>query len=195
MTRFKDLFSKIAPGLFDKSKSTVAIVNKVRVEVFPSHHVSAMRGLDKVRLILSDESDYYPPFQQKEVRAVVEGYIGKPNSDPHIVFVSTPAAPGGLMQTIELEQNSLYYKHFFDYNYGLEGSQPIYSQQQIEKVKHSPDFGREFEGKYLGLIGNVFSPQSIENCQKISYNPLSVIPNCKVSIGIDPSFAAVSLVL
>ena len=75
LTLFKYLFSKVAD------------VNKVKVEVFPSHHVSTMRGLDKVRLILSDESDYYPPFQQKEVRAVVEGYIGKPNSDPHIIFV------------------------------------------------------------------------------------------------------------
>ena len=35
-----------------------------------------MRGLDNVKFILSDETDYYPPFQQKEVRAVIEGYIG-----------------------------------------------------------------------------------------------------------------------
>ena len=53
-----------------------------------------MRGLDNVKFIMSDESDFYPPFQQKEVRAVMEG----PNSDPHIVLVSTPKAPGGLMQ-------------------------------------------------------------------------------------------------
>ena len=31
---------------------------------------------------------------------MVEGYIGKPNSDPTIVLVSTPKAPGGLMQQI-----------------------------------------------------------------------------------------------
>jgi hypothetical protein len=41
-----------------------------------------MRGLTNLKFILSDETDFYPPFQQKEVRAVVEGYIGKPNSDP-----------------------------------------------------------------------------------------------------------------
>ena len=44
-----------------------------------------MRGLDNVKFIYCDESDFFPPFQQKEVRAVMEGYIGKPNSDPHIV--------------------------------------------------------------------------------------------------------------
>jgi hypothetical protein len=31
---------------------------------------------------------------------------------------------------------------------------------------------------------------AIDNCQKIEYNPDNVIPNCKVSIGIDPSFGS-----
>ena len=51
-----------------------------------------------------------PPFQQQEVRAVMEGYIGKPNSDPTIVMVSTPRAPGGLMQQIELEPQTWWCK-------------------------------------------------------------------------------------
>jgi hypothetical protein len=118
---------------------------------------------------MSDESDYYPPFQQKEVRAVMEGYIGKPNSDPHIVLVSTPKAPGGLMQQIELEQDSLYHKLFFDYHFGLEGPYPIYSQKQIDKARLSPEFPREYELQYLGLVGNVFSQTSIESCQKIEH--------------------------
>jgi flagellar basal body rod protein FlgC len=105
--------------LFDRTQSTVAIINGVKVEAFPSHHVDTMRGLDNVKFILSDETDYYPPFQQTEVRAVMEGYIGKPNSDPTIVMVSTPKAPGGLMQQIELEPDSLYHKLFFDYTYIL----------------------------------------------------------------------------
>jgi hypothetical protein len=49
-----------------------------------------MRGLDNVKFIMSDESDYYPLFQQKEVRAVMEGYIGKPNSNSTVILVSTP---------------------------------------------------------------------------------------------------------
>jgi hypothetical protein len=57
-----------------------------------------MRGFDNVKFIISDESDYYPLFQQREVRAVMEGYIGKPNSIPTIVLVSTPKVPMGLMQ-------------------------------------------------------------------------------------------------
>ena len=129
IARFKGLLSNIFER--DRTQSTVAYLNGVRVEAFPSHHVDTMRGLTDVKWILSDESDMYPPFQQREVRAVMEGYIGKPNSDPHIVLVSTPKAPGGLMQQIEQEEGSLYHKLFFDYHYGLEGPYPIYSEEQI----------------------------------------------------------------
>jgi hypothetical protein len=34
--------------------------------------------------------------------------------------------------------------------------------------------GREYELQYLGLVGNVFSQSSIENCQKIEYNPQNI---------------------
>jgi hypothetical protein len=149
-----------------------------------------MRGLTDVKFILSDESDMYPLFQQREARAVMEGYVGKPNSDPHIVLVSTPKAPGGLMQQIELEQDSLYYKLKFDYRYGLEGPYPIYSEEQIANARLSPEFGREFELQYLGLVGNVFSQLSIENCQKIQYNPENINPNAKKTISIDAGFGS-----
>lgn len=155
IARFRGLFKRNFSGIYSeliKQQSTVTILNGIKVEGFPSHHVDTIRGLDNVKFIMSDESDYYPPFQQKDVRAVCEGYISKPNSNPTIIFVSTPKAPNGLMQQIELEQSSMYYKMFFDYHYGLEGPQPIYSKEQIEKAKLSPDFGREFEGKYLGLV-------------------------------------------
>jgi len=166
IARFKNLFSgNMISHISDRTASTVAFLNEVKVEAFPSHHVDTMRGRDNVKFIMSDESDFYPTFQQKEVRAVMEGYIGKPNSDPHIVLVSTPKAPGGLMQQIEFESDSLYHKLFFDYHHGLEGPYPIYSQQQIDKARLSPEFPREYGLQYLGILGNVFSQTSIESCQ------------------------------
>jgi hypothetical protein len=39
ISRFKGLFSKVAPNLFDKTKSTVAILNGVKIEAFPSHNL------------------------------------------------------------------------------------------------------------------------------------------------------------
>ena len=187
IARFKGLFVN---NIHKLTQSTVAFLNGVKVEAFPSHHVDTMRGLDNVRFIMSDESDHYPLFQQKELRAVMEGYIGKPNSNPTIVLVSTPKAPGGLMQQIELESDSLYHKLFFDYKYGLQGPYPIYSEEQIQKARLSPEFGREYELQYLGLVGNVFSQSSIENCQKIEYNPQNIHQNVKKSIGIDPSYGS-----
>jgi late competence protein required for DNA uptake (superfamily II DNA/RNA helicase) len=140
IARFKGLFStNSVQNDRTQNKSTVAFLNGVRVECFPSHHVDTMRGLTDVKFIMSDESDMYPVFQRREVRAVMEGYIGKPNSNPTIILVSTPQAPGGLMQTIELEQPSLYHKLSFDYHYGLQGRYPIYSQELIQNARLSPE--------------------------------------------------------
>jgi hypothetical protein len=138
IARFKGLYFSQSER-YDRTQSAVAFLNGVRVEAFPSHHVDTMRGLTDVKFILSDESSYYPPFQQRDVRAVMEGYIGKPNSDPQIVLVSTPKAPGDLMQQIDLEpeEESLYYKLRFDYHYGLEGPYPIYSEEQIRQARLS----------------------------------------------------------
>jgi hypothetical protein len=186
IARFKGLFVP-QNGTNDRTQSTVAFLNGVKVEAFPSHHVDAMRGLDNVKAIYCDEADMFPTFQQKDVRTVMEGYIGKPNADPYIWLVSTPKALGGLMQQIELEQDSLYHKLFFDYHYGLEGRYPIYSEEQIRQARLSPEFGREYELQYLGLVGNVFSQASIENATKIEYDPGVIHPNVKKSLGVDPS--------
>jgi hypothetical protein len=120
----------------------------------------------------------------------MEGYIGKLNSDPQIVLVSTPKAPGDLMQQIDLEEDSLYHKLRFDYHYGLEGPYPIYSEEQMRQVGLSPEWPGEYELAFAGVVGNVFSPSSIENCQKIEYNPQNIHQNVKKSIGIDPSYCS-----
>jgi hypothetical protein len=43
----------------------------------------------------------------------------------------------------------------------------IYDKEQIETARKSPEWSREFEGQYLGLIGNVFSTRSLELCQEL----------------------------
>jgi hypothetical protein len=70
IARFKGLFNRLSL-LNDRTSSTVTYLNGVRVEAFPSHHVDTMRGLTDVKFILSDESSYYPPFQQRDVSAVM----------------------------------------------------------------------------------------------------------------------------
>jgi hypothetical protein len=68
IARFKALFMRknilVDDRDRDRTASTTAIINNIKIEAFPSHYVDTMRGLDNVKFILSDETDYYPPFQQ-----------------------------------------------------------------------------------------------------------------------------------
>jgi hypothetical protein len=56
--------------------------------------------------------------QQADARNVSERYIAK--SDPYIVMVSTPNAPGGLFEAIEKEPETtcIYKRLKLDYTYG-----------------------------------------------------------------------------
>src|SRR5215204_2943498 len=183
--RIKGLFEP--HGITFDSKETVIELNGCSIEAYPSNHIDAFRSLTNPKFILLEEADFFRKNEQEDVRHVAERYIGK--SDPFIVMVSTPNRPDGLFAKIEKEafETCIYKKIFLDYTYGLN---KIYTTEEIEKAKKSPSFPREYQLQYQGLIGNVFSTQSIENCQKIEYNPLAIIPNCKVSIGIDPSFGS-----
>jgi hypothetical protein len=94
--RLKLLFKKNFPELYvqlTKQKDTVCILNGVIVEAYPAGHTDSVRGLDRVKLIFIDEGNYFSNSESKEVRSVVQGFIGKANSDPSIIFCSTPNRP------------------------------------------------------------------------------------------------------
>jgi hypothetical protein len=156
--RMKKLFSSNKGLTVFDTKETVLELNGVKIEAFPSHHLDAMRGLPNVSFILLDEADFFPPGQQQDARDVSERYIAK--SNPYIVMVSTPNAPEGLFERIEKEPEDtcLYKRIFLDYTYGIG---KIYTAEEIEKVKQSPAFEREYNLKYLGKIGNVFHTKDI----------------------------------
>jgi hypothetical protein len=183
--RMKALFE--GQNIFFANKETVLELNGCSIEAYPSNHIDAFRSLTNPKFILIDEGDFFRKNEQDDVRHVSERYIAK--SDPYIVMVSTPNAPGGLFQKIEQEpfDTCIYKKVFLDYTYGLD---KIYSKAEIDKAKASPSFEREYCLKYQGLIGNVFSQLSIELCQKVEYNPSKINPNAKKSIGLDPSFGS-----
>jgi hypothetical protein len=103
--------------------------------------------------------DFFRKGEQEDVRHVSERYIAK--SDPYIVMVSTPNGPGGLFEQIEKEpkETCIYKRLLLDYTYGLD---KIYSREEIAKAKALPSFEREYNLKYLGHIGNVFSPVDID---------------------------------
>jgi hypothetical protein len=191
--RLKLLFKRNFPKLYSQlqqQKDTVCILNGVMVEAYPAGHTDSIRGRDRVKMVLVDEADYFGPSESKEILSVVEGFIGKPNSDPTIALISTPNRPDGLFNKIEQDQHSLYYKLFLPYQFGLEGEYPIYSKEQIEEAKKSPDFPREYEGAYLGMIGNTFSEAAIQACQKLGeeLDSRPIRPDTQKAIGIDSAF-------
>ena len=107
-------------GITFQSKETVIDLNGCMIEAYPSNHLDAYRALDNPKFIFIDEADFFRKGEQEDVRHVSERYIAK--SDPFIVMVSTPNAPGGLFETIEREtENSCIYKRIcLDYTYGLD---------------------------------------------------------------------------
>ena len=55
-------------GILFQNKRTVFELNGVNIEVYPSHHLDALRGLANVSFILLDEADFFPPGQQQDAR-------------------------------------------------------------------------------------------------------------------------------
>jgi hypothetical protein len=186
--RMKGLFERKL-GITFPSKETVLELNGCRIEAYPSNHIDAYRALDNPKFILLDEADFFRKGEQEDVRHVSERYIAK--SDPYIVMVSTPNAPDGLFEHIEKEdeETCLYKRLLLDYTYGLG---KIYTQEEIDKAKASPSFEREYNLKYLGLIGTVFHTKDIEAAiQKgMGYNPSEINDFSQKSMGIDPAFGS-----
>lgn len=78
-----------------------------------------------------------------------------------------------------------------DYTYGLGR---IYTQEEIDAAKQSPSFEREYNLKYLGLIGNVFHTKDIEAAiergKNISNSKLRNSEYTQKSGGLDPGFGS-----
>jgi hypothetical protein len=171
-------------GIFSQDKETVFTFENVncRVEAFPSHHLNSMRGLSNVKLILADESDFFP--EREEVRTICERYSAK--SSPHIILCSTANMPGGLMETMLNEEPSIYKKVRLDYRYGLN---KIYSEEEIEIAKQSPSFAREYDCAFVGQIGNCLSTKTIERAIELgnTYDPEVVNSSSIKIMALDPS--------
>ena len=134
INRLKAIFEPKLNIIF-QDKETVLRLNRCTVEAFPSNHLDAYRALDNPKFIFIDEADFFRKSEQEDVRHVSERYIGK--SDPYIVMVSTPNAPGGLFEKIEKEpvDTCIYKRLLLDYSFGIN---KIYTAAEIEEAKKSP---------------------------------------------------------
>jgi hypothetical protein len=184
--RMKNILRDVVIQSNETDTQTAIEVNSVWIQAFPSNHLDAYRSLDRPKFIFLDEADFFRKGEQEDVRHVSERYIGK--SNPHIVMVSTPNRPDGLMQTIEQEESSIYHKIRLGYELGLG---KIYTDADIEKAKQSPSFEREYNLKYLGKIGNVFSKTMIDNAIMLgeSLKNKQINQGASHFAGIDPGFS------
>jgi hypothetical protein len=123
---------------------------------------------------------------------VVSGYISKPNSQSQIVFCSTPNKPGDMMYQLMTDEQEQYHRLRFDYNFGLEGPYPIYSQEQIDEAINSREFPREMMLRFAGTVGNVFSQQSIDAAVELGIKYDGINKQAKHSLGCDPGFSSSS---
>ncbi len=183
MKRLKSLFAR--HSIFFEFKETYLEINKISMTCYPSHHLDTFRAIERPSIIFLDEADFFPVSNQMDARNISERYIGK--SDPFIILVSTPNAPGGLFDRIEQEdEDACIYKRFrLDYTYGIN---KIYTQEEINKAKASPSFGREYDLKYLGLVGNSFRTQDILRASSFVYDPDLIPAGVDRVIGIDPAY-------
>ena len=175
-------------NIFIQNKETVLVLNGVEIKAFPSNHLETYRGLTSPKFIFLDEGDFFRESNIQNVRDTTERYITK--SKPYIVMVSTPNKPDLLFQQIEDEPEEIcmYRRLFFNYEWGLG---KMFTQDEIDIQKVSPSFDREYDLKYTGAIGNVFSQHMIDDAIQLGeqYKSLEPSPYVQHFGGIDPGFS------
>ena len=188
ITRIRNLYDDILGVQFSSEKTKIVLPpNNVQIQAYPSHNVSAMRGLPKVSIVFIDEGDFFPIGQQVAVRDAAERYLGKSNAK--IILGSTPYSIDGLMHNIQKEENSIYTKLFMNYEVGIN---KIFTKEDIEKAKQSPSFEREYNLRYAFDIGNVLTETMIQRCLDIKYDPEYTVYECPKCISVDPAWGGSS---
>jgi hypothetical protein len=178
---FREVYSELI-----KQSSTTAIINGVIFEGMPLRFVS-LRGYDRVRAIISDETDYYPLSQQRQLLDTIIPFENKPNSNSHLILGSTPASAFGIMRKVESEKDSGWYSMVLDYNYGLEGPRPIFDKEKLMQTKKSSpeQWAREFECQYLNIGGSAFNDDAISRAIELGkkYDPVVINKEAQHSLG------------
>jgi hypothetical protein len=185
--KMEDLFINKFPQLVLESKYTELWIKKTWIKVIPTKNIKDVRGYMDAAYLFIDEADHGDKQFQQELEPAIMAYEEK--SKGKTIMVSTPNAPGGLFERIEKDPNSKYTKLLLDYTYGLDR---IYDRQFIQKKKLEPEFAREYDLQYLGLIGNTFHTKDIDRTIELGkkYNPNKVIVEAQKVLGLDPGWGS-----
>lgn len=189
--RMQSLFEKRFPLIQLESKFTELWIKNTNLICMPSRNVKDIRGFTDVAYLFIHESDYFEMSVNDELLHAITAYEEKSNCTT--IMVSTPFRPNGLFHSIENDPNSKYKKIVLSYEFGLD---KIYDRAEIEKKKKESEFPREYECKYLGRIGNIFTPLQIEKCTNLglefSTDKIPVSQYTLKSVGVDFGFSSSS---
>ena len=187
--KMEDLFLPRFPNVVFDSKYTELWINKTWIKVMPTKNIKDVRGYMDVAYLFIDEADHFDKSIQEELEPAITAYEEK--SKGKTIMVSTPNAPGGLFERIEKNPNSKYKKLFLGYELGLG---KIYDPEYIAQKKLEPEFEREYNLKYLGKVGNVFSPSQIDKSIQLGeqYKGIPTNDYTLHSVGVDFGFGSSS---
>jgi len=167
------------------------VLKSTWIKVFPSTAIKDLRGYFSAKYIWCDESDFLNDTVQDELISAIQPYQVKSNCK--IVLSSTPNKPNSIMQRIELDPKSKYFKLRLPYELGV-GT--IYNNEEINKAKNQVEFEREFNLKFLGKVGNIFTSSQIDQCielgKEFDTTKIPVSLYTLKSVGIDPGFSSSS---
>ena len=187
--KMEDLFLPRFPNVVFDSKYTELWINKTWIKVMPTKNIKDVRGYMDVAFLFIDEADHFDKSIQEELEPAITAYEEK--SKGKTIMASTPNRPDGLFERIEKDPNSKYKKLFLGYELGLG---KIYDPEYIAQKKLEPEFEREYNLKYLGKVGNVFSPSQIDKTIQLGEQySLDKIPSNDYtlhSVGVDFGFGS-----
>lgn len=203
INRFKFLFIDwFGSHASFQSDKTVAWLNHVKIQAFPSHNINAIRGLPKVGFVDYDEFAFFPTKQAEISMDAGLRYITKYHSQ--FVGTSTPNVPGDLldqyMQKAQHEQALIdegsmevkdqtfkllviHWKDAIDY---------VYTMADIDKARQYPSFPREFDLQFGVGMGNIFTENSLKIAMAIGryLKDVPVNPNNDIIMSIDPAWSS-----
>ena len=170
-------------------------VNGSRIKCYPSNNIHSARGKPKVSVFFGDEAAFFKLRDDSIVRTVGERYIGK--SDSWVIWVSTAGEePSGFFYDImqEPESETIYKRYHYYVEAGLKRDPKtktsIFSKEYIEHAKEARSFEREYMGVWGKNVGDIFSPEGLEECCQEEYEWKDKDDTNDRVIGIDPGFGS-----
>jgi len=195
--RSKDFLIRKGLGYVDHGAYELE-VNGATIKCYPSNNIHSARGKPKVSLFFGDESAFFKLHNDSVVRTVGERYIGK--SDSWVVWVSTAGEePSGffydIMQEPEQGTDKTIYKRFHYYvEAGLKvdpkTKTSIFSPRFLKNASEARSYEREYLGVWGKNVGDIFSPEGIEECCSEEYTWRDNDDTNDRVIGIDPGFGS-----